>query len=93
MIKSFRNKLAQELWNEGGSRKLPPKIIRPAYRKLMMLHAATSLSDLAASNANNLEKRKGVHDIWSIRINEQYRICFTWKQGDAYDVDLGDFHT
>jgi toxin HigB-1 len=93
MIKSFGNKSAKEIWCKGTSRKLSPKLLRSARHKLLMLDAAVTLEDLAASNANNLEKRKGVRDTWSIRINDQYRVCFTWKQGDAYDVAVGDFHS
>ncbi len=78
-------------------RRLPSRrfrtIERVALRKLVQLHAAHELRDLAAPPGNRLEalhgKRKGQH---SIRINEQWRICFRWKDGNAYDVEIADYH-
>ena len=75
------------------SRKLPPDIQRQAQRKLYLLDAAVSLDDLGIPPGNRLEalagSRKGQH---SIRINDQWRICFHWKDNDAHDVEIVDYH-
>ena len=75
------------------SRRLPPDIQRTAQRKLVILDAAESLEDLRAPPGNRLERligaREGQH---SIRINDQWRICFRWADGDAYDVEISDYH-
>jgi proteic killer suppression protein len=74
-------------------RRLPEAVLRTALRKLAMLHAATDLADLRIPPGNKLEKlsgdRQGQH---SIRINDQWRVCFVWRKGDAYDVDITDYH-
>lgn len=92
MIKSFRGRDAQRL-----SRRLPvPRLGRAqrvALRKLRMLDAATTLADLQVPPGNRLEKLKGDRvGQFSIRINDQWRICFRWKSGDAYDVEIVDYH-
>lgn len=93
MIKSFADKETEKVFNREFSRKLPPDIQRAARRKLEVLNAAESLSDLQKPPANRPEKlsgrRKGQH---SIRVNDQWRICFTWKRTDAYDVEIVDYH-
>jgi len=93
MIKSFRSKEAEKLFKREYSRKLPPSIQRTAMRKLWMIDAAVSIGDLRVPPANHLEalqgKRKGWH---SVRINKQWRICFRWRQGDIYDVEIIDYH-
>lgn len=75
------------------SRKLPPDIQQVAYRKLRMLNNAQSLEDLRVPPGNRLERlvgrRIGQH---SIRINDQWRICFEWHDGDAYEVEIVDYH-
>jgi proteic killer suppression protein len=72
---------------------LPKKIYQRVYNKLRMIHNATTLNDLRVPPANSLEKlkkdRPGQH---SIRINDQWRICFKWHDGDAYDVEIVDYH-
>jgi proteic killer suppression protein len=74
-------------------RKLPPDIQQVARRKLRMLNAASTLDDLRIPPANRPEAlkgdRKGQH---SIRINDQWRLCFRWEEGDAYDVEIVDYH-
>ncbi len=74
-------------------RRLPEAVLRTALRKLAMLHAATDLADLRIPPGNKLEKlsgdRQGQH---SIRINDQWRVCFVWRKGDAYDVEITDYH-
>ena len=94
MIKSFASEETREFWETGASRRVPPPDIRGvAKRKLQMLDAAARLDDLRVPPGNRLEKlvgdRLGQH---SIRINDQYRVCFTWKDGDAFDVEVTDYH-
>ena len=93
MIKSFADKETEKVFNREFSRKLPPDIQRPARRKLEILNAAGSLQDLRIPPANRLEKladkRQGQH---SIRINDQWRLCFVWKGSDAYLVEIVDYH-
>jgi toxin HigB-1 len=93
MIKSFRDKETQWLFDRRLSRRLPQHIHRVARRKLVILDAVSKLDDLRIPPGNRLEAlkgdRKGRH---SIRINDQWRICFTWSDGDAYDVEITDYH-
>jgi len=75
------------------SRKLPVEIQRVALRKLRMINNSLSLVDLRVPPANRLEKLCGDRaGQWSILINERYRICFTWRESDAYDVEIADHH-
>ncbi|MBM4327426.1 MAG: type II toxin-antitoxin system RelE/ParE family toxin [Deltaproteobacteria bacterium] len=93
MIRSFKDKEAARLFNREPTRKIPTVLLRVAFRKLRMLHRATSTADLKVPPGNRLEKlsgdREGQH---SIRINDQWRICFRWHGGDAYDVEIVDYH-
>lgn len=93
MIKSFRDKATEKVFNRDYSRKLPENIQHLARRKMVILDAATELATLRIPPGNRLEglkgDRKGYH---SIRINDQWRICFKWKAGDAYDVEIVDYH-
>lgn len=93
MIKSFRCKETERVYRREISRKLPAAIQRVAMRKLWMLDAATELLCLRIPPANRLEalhgNREGQH---SIRINQQWRVCFLWRAGDAYDVEIVDYH-
>ena len=93
MIKSFRDKETEKIFNRQHSRKLPSDIQQIALRKLRMLNRSQSLQDLRVPPSNRLEKllgdRKG---LYSIRINNQWRICFLWKDGDAYNVEIVDYH-
>ena len=93
MIKSFGNSDTREVWETGKSRRLPPAIRLTALKKLLILHWANNLNDLAVPGGNHLEAlkadRKGQH---SIRINAQYRLCFVWRDGDAFDVEIVDYH-
>lgn len=93
MIKSFANKATKRLFNGRFSPRLPQGIQRIAARKLEMLAAAESLESLRVPPGNRLESltgdRAGAH---SIRINDQWRICFRWHQGDAYEVEIVDYH-
>ncbi|MFZ0394723.1 MAG: type II toxin-antitoxin system RelE/ParE family toxin [Terracidiphilus sp.] len=93
MIGSFKDDDAKLLWETGKSRRIPANIRKVALKKLLVLHWATSLADLAVPGGNRLEalsgNRKGRH---SIRINDQYRLCFLWREGDAYEVEVVDYH-
>ena len=93
MIKSFGGKESEKIFSRGFSENLSQNIQLLARRKLVMLDAASELNDLRAPPGNRLEalkgNRKGQH---SIRINDQWRICFKWKAGDAYDVEIADYH-
>lgn len=93
MIKSFTDSETEKVFNRTYSKKLPEDIQRRGRRKLVMIDAATELRDLRSPPGNRLEKlrgdREGQH---SIRINQQWRICFRWQEGDAYDVEIVDYH-
>ena len=93
MIKNFSDSDTELLWNTGKSRRIPANIRKPALRKLAILHWATSLADVAIPGGNRLEPlsgdRRGQH---SIRINDQFRICFRWQDGNAWDVEIVDYH-
>ncbi len=93
MIKSFKSEEAENLLNGRRVRKLPADLQKRAMYKLLLLNAATTLDFLRVPPANRLEalsgSRKGQY---SIRINDQWRICFVWKGGDAYDVEIVDYH-
>lgn len=93
MIKSFKDKETEKIYDQYFSKKLPNSIQKIALRKLMMIDSAETLNDLSVPPANKLEAlkgdRKGQH---SIRINDQYRVCFKYKGGDFYDVEITDYH-
>ena len=93
MIRDFADQQAEKLWHGTPSRRLPGDIQHVARRKLRMLNSAIPLDDLQIPPANRLEAlkdgRKGQH---SIRINDQWRICFRWKNGDAHEVEIVDDH-
>jgi proteic killer suppression protein len=89
MIKSFRNKETEALFREGRGHQAWRSFERIARKKLLMLDAATSLHDLKAPPNNQLEALKGDREgQHSIRINDQYRVCFEWKDGHAYNVEV-----
>jgi len=93
VIRSFGDRDTERLFQRQKVRRFPPDLQRIALRKLVMLDAATSLADLKVPPANRLEKlagdRLGQH---SIRINDQFRICFRWIGNDAHDVEIVDYH-
>lgn len=93
MIKSFADAETEKVYRRQFSRKLPGDIQPIALRKLRMLANAHSINDLRSPPANHLEKlsadRVGQH---SIRINDTWRVCFVWQDGDAYDVQIVDYH-
>lgn len=93
MIKSFKNKETEKIYNRKVSGKLPGDIQQVALRKLRMINNAGNLVDFRIPPANKLEKLKGDRvGQQSIRINEQWRICFKWRDGDAYEVEITDYH-
>lgn len=93
MIKSFADKETEKIYLRLHSRKLPGNSQRAALRKLRMLNNARTLQDLKAPPGNRLEKLKGEREgQHSIRVNDQWRICFDWRAGDAYEVEIADYH-
>lgn len=93
MIKSFADKETEKVFNRQFSRKLPTDIQRSARRKLEGLEAAERLQDLRISPANRLEKLSGGRvGQYSIRINQQWRICFEWRDETAHNVEIVDYH-
>jgi len=93
VIRSWADADAEKLFYRQRSRRLPPDLQRAALRKLLMLDAATTLDDLRVPPANRLEKLKGNREgQYSIRINDQWRVCFTWREGNAHDVEIVDYH-
>ncbi len=93
MIRNFKDRETQKIFERQRSRKLPSEIQQVALRKLRMLNRAETLQDLRIPPANRLERlsgdRSGQH---SIRINDQWRICFVWQAGEALDVEIVDYH-
>ena len=93
MITSFADKATARLFAGMPVRQVQGELARKAQRKLRLLHRAKSLGDLAANPGNRLEKLIGNRDgQWSIRVTDQWRICFRWVAGDAHEVWFGDYH-
>ncbi len=93
MLKSFRDRDTERVWNREYSKRLPRDIQERALMKLQQLHAAGDLKDLSIPSSNRLETLKGDRKgEYSIRINQQWRICFRWKDGHASDVEIADYH-
>lgn len=96
MIRNFKSKLAQDIYDGASSRlsrTLPILLHDIAKRRLDQLNATTRVETLRIPPGNNLEKLKGnLKDYWSIRINKQWRIIFRWHNGEAIDVDIVDYH-
>jgi proteic killer suppression protein len=93
VIKSIRDAETKHIFQREPSRKFPPDIQQVALRKLRMLNNAASLNDLRIPPANRLEKLTGDRaGQYSIRINDQWRVCFEWRDGDAYQVEIVDYH-
>jgi proteic killer suppression protein len=92
-IRSFKGKLGSPLFDGICPRGFPPELVRSAQRKLRAIDAAEAVSDLALVPGNRLEKLKGDRKgQWSIRINDQWRICFVWDADGAHDVEVVDYH-
>lgn len=93
MIQSFGSKETEEIWNGVVSTKLPIEIQNIARRKLRMINNSISINDLRVPPANRLEKLKGDKEgMFSIRINDQWRIIFDYKNSHAYNVTIADYH-
>jgi proteic killer suppression protein len=93
MIKNFSDTETEKVFLREFSRKLPPDIQRNARRKLELLNVAKVLNDLRIPPGNRLEKLVGDRDgQYSIRVNQRWRICFIWGKGDAYNVEIVDYH-
>jgi len=93
MIRSFRDEETERVFLRERSWKLPPDVQRVAQRKLAILDAAQSLQDLRVPPGNRLEKLSGDREgQYSIRSNDQWRICFDWEEDDAHDVEIADYH-
>ena len=93
MIRSFADRDALRVFQRLHVKRFSVDIQRMAYRKMLILDAAGSLNDLRIPPGNRLEKLVGNRDgQYSIRINEQWRICFKWKANDAFDVEIADYH-
>ncbi len=93
MIVSFACKETERIWREQRSRRLPPGIQQKALDRMQLLNAATRLEDLRVPPGNRLEAlrgdRQGQH---SLRLNDQWRLCFRWQAGNANDVEIVDYH-
>lgn len=93
MIRPFRDREAQKILNRVRTARLPADLQRVALRKLRMLHRAQTLADLRVPPANRLERLRGDRaGQYSIRINDQWRVCFRWEAGEVYDVEIVDYH-
>ena len=93
VIRSFGNAVTERLWSRERTKKLDPRIERTALRKLVLLDAAETLDDLRVPPGNRLEALRGDRDgQHSIRINQQWRICFTWTPAGPEDVEIVDYH-
>jgi len=93
VIRSFRDRDTERLFHREPVRKWGPEVQRVGLRKLRVLDAATAIEDLRVPPGNRLEKLRGDRvGQWSIRVNDQWRVCFEWQGGDAYNVELVDYH-
>jgi len=93
VIKNFKDAETQKIYQRQRSRKLPADIQQVALRKLRMINNSISINDLRILPANRLEKLSGNRaGQWSIRINDQWRVCFRWEGSDAFDVEITDYH-
>jgi proteic killer suppression protein len=92
MITGFRDKETKNVFNGRFSKKLPNDIQRIAERKLILLHRSATLNDLSIPPSNRLEALKGIRKgQYSIRINDQWRICFEWRNDGVYEVEIVDY--
>lgn len=93
MIRSFRDKETERIWQGRQSRKFPGDVQNGALRKLRQLDASLTLEDLRNPPGNHLEAlRANRAGQWSIRVNDQWRVCFRWSEGEAHDVEIVDYH-
>ena len=93
MIRTFADPDTEHFYSSGKSRRVPPEIRRRAIMRLIQLNAATRVDDLRVPPSNRLERLRGDRSgQWSVRINDQWRVCFRFENGDAFDVELVDYH-
>ena len=93
MIKGFADKETEKLFRGRKSKAVPPRVRERALSKLLVLNAAADVADLRAPPGNRLEKLRGDREgQWSVRVNQQFRVCFSFEGGDAYDVEITDYH-
>ena len=93
MIRSFKCSETARVWDAGKSRKFPPDVVKRAIVKLAMLNRSSSLRDLSVPPSNRLEKLSGNRSgQYSIRVNDQFRVCFRWAGDGADDVEIVDYH-
>jgi toxin HigB-1 len=93
MIVGFRDAESERLWTTGRCKRLPAPLHRQGLKKLYMLNAALALENLMVPPGNRLEKLRGDREgQFSIRINERYRVCFVWRDGNAQEVEIVDYH-
>ena len=93
MIRSFACRQTETLFRRQRPKRFPAEILRAALRKLVMLDSAARLEDMRVPPGNRLEALKGdKQGRHSIRVNDQWRICFTWRDGNAYEVEIADYH-
>ena len=93
MIQTFADRDTERFYTTGKSRRLPTEIRKRAAMRLVQLNAATRIEDLRLPPSNRLEQLRGDRTgQWSIRINDQWRVCFRFKNGDAFDVEIVDYH-
>jgi proteic killer suppression protein len=93
MIASFRDQETERLWQSGRSRRLPAALQLRAFKKLAILNAAVTLDNLKVPPGNQLEALRGNRaGQYSIRVNDRFRVCFMWRDGNAFDVEIVDYH-
>ena len=93
MISEWRDKEAKKIWDMQYSKRIPSELQRIIRRKLILIDAATSINDLRVPPSNHLEQLSGNREgQYSIRINDAWRICFTWNNGNAVIIDIVDYH-
>lgn len=93
MIQSVSDIETERIFTTGKSKRFPPDILKPAIKRLTQLDAATVIDDLRMPPSNHLEALSGKRTgQWSIRINDQWRICFRFENGETYDVEIVDYH-
>ena len=93
MIRDFQDRDTERLFHREPVRKWGSDVLRMGLRKLRILDAAATLEDLKSPPGNRLEKLRGDRaGHWSIRVNDQWRLCFRWREGDAHDVEMVDYH-
>ena len=93
MIRTFADSETERLFTTGTSKRFPPDVLKRAVKRLTQLDAAAVLDDLRMPPSNRMESLKGDRaGQWSIRINDQWRLCFRFEKGEAYDVEIADYH-